>query len=224
MRLHFLLLCFVISFSLSANARTWGTPLYDDDPNSDLNDEYVYGDFEPVDNYEDPDINIALSYDNESPLLNPIYDSYNLIVIVTKQAPVELKQTVRVYLRDEGLIYFWKTSTAREGYSTPVGHFNVTNFSSEHRSSIYNNAPMNWAVFFNGGIASHETGAIYKLGKPASAGCVRLEGQRARDLFHLVGQSGYGLVDKISKNGEYAKDLDNRIIQIRAYKTLYIVQ
>ena len=59
-----------------------------------------------------------------------------------------------------------------------------------HHSSLYNNAPMPNAVFFNGNIAIHGTNAEALLGRPASHGCVRLSKADSKTVFGLVRASG----------------------------------
>lgn len=49
---------------------------------------------------------------------------------------------------------------------------------------------MPYAIFFNGNYAIHGTDQIRKLGRPASAGCIRLHPDHARILFNMVRQEG----------------------------------
>jgi lipoprotein-anchoring transpeptidase ErfK/SrfK len=62
--------------------------------------------------------------------------------------------------------------------------------SRNHRSSRYNNAPMPFAIFYNGHYAIHGTDQVRKLGSPASAGCVRLHPDHAKVLFNMVRHEG----------------------------------
>jgi lipoprotein-anchoring transpeptidase ErfK/SrfK len=55
-------------------------------------------------------------------------------------------QTMTVYL-DGAPAYSWPVSTARKGKITPVGTFRGQALSRHHRSSLYNNAPMPYAIF-----------------------------------------------------------------------------
>lgn len=55
-----------------------------------------------------------------------------------------------------------------------------------HYSSLYNKAPMPHSIFFNGNIALHATEAEWKLGQPASHGCVRLSKVNADTVYHTV--------------------------------------
>ncbi|MHB0994839.1 MAG: L,D-transpeptidase [Elusimicrobiales bacterium] len=59
-----------------------------------------------------------------------------------------------------------------------------------HYSSLYNSAPMPHSIFFNGNIAIHGTDAEWKLGQPASHGCIRLSKVNAKTLFGVVKAAG----------------------------------
>jgi len=98
-------------------------------------------------------------------------------------------QRMYVYL-DERLVYTFPVSSGRRGYGTPTGQWNAYWLSPKHRSRKYNNAPMPWAVFFNGGYAVHGTTDLRNLGRPASHGCIRLDPANARTFFNLVAASG----------------------------------
>ena len=98
-------------------------------------------------------------------------------------------QTMHVY-RDGMLLYEWPVSTARPGAVTPTGEWLGQWLSRNHRSSIYNNAPMPFAIFYSGNYAIHGTYEISRLGRPASAGCVRLHPDNARILFSMVQAEG----------------------------------
>ena len=98
-------------------------------------------------------------------------------------------QTMHVYL-DGQLRYEWPVSTARAGKYTPRGEWQPQWLSRWHRSSLYNNAPMPYAIFFRGNYAIHGTNQISRLGRPASAGCVRLHPDHAAVLFDLTKKLG----------------------------------
>lgn len=233
-------------FSNNLEARTWPNPNYNKDPGANKN--HIFGNYKPVAGYEDPDYVNAQSL--TSPLTDLRFESYDVAVIINvtngkdsvTDAPIQA-QTVRVYARESliakiptsnlqyvnydystGLMFYWKTSTAKKGKYTPRGYFRPESFSSDHKSSIYNNAPMPWAMFFNGSIASHGTTANSQLGSVASAGCARLETQRAKDLFQLIGIAGKDWVDKIDSKGNLLYTTDGQIVQEENYKTLIVVQ
>lgn len=100
------------------------------------------------------------------------------------------KQMMEVWHEGRKL-YEWPVSTARRGKVTPLGQWKGAQWlSRNHRSSLYNNAPMPYAIFFNGNYAIHGTDQVRKLGSPASAGCVRLDTSNARILFNMVAAEG----------------------------------
>ncbi|WP_454849766.1 L,D-transpeptidase [Rhizobium binxianense] len=99
------------------------------------------------------------------------------------------RQTMTV--SENGFVkYRWKVSTARKGYVTPTGSWSAKWLSRDHRSKKYDNAPMPFAVFFNGGYAVHGTYDLKRLGTPASHGCVRLHPDNAAEFFSLARQAG----------------------------------
>ena len=100
-------------------------------------------------------------------------------------------QTMTVY-KDGSEKYSWPVSTARRGYYTPVGNYTAKWASKNHRSKKYDNAPMPYAIFFNGGYAVHATYDVKRLGRPASHGCVRLHPQNAAMFFSLALEEGLG--------------------------------
>jgi len=83
-------------------------------------------------------------------------------------------------------LYSWPVSTAKSGHVTPTGTYQPQWFSRNHRSSIYNNAPMPFAIFYDGNYAIHATYSTGALGRPASHGCVRLHPENARTLYEMV--------------------------------------
>jgi lipoprotein-anchoring transpeptidase ErfK/SrfK len=99
------------------------------------------------------------------------------------------KQTMTV--TENGFVkYQWKISTARKGYVTPTGTYRAYWASRHHRSRKYDNAPMPFAIFFNGGYAVHATYEVKRLGRPASHGCVRLHPENAAIFFSLAQRAG----------------------------------
>ncbi|MBJ2151932.1 L,D-transpeptidase [Paracoccus sp. IB05] len=88
------------------------------------------------------------------------------------------------------VLHEWPVSTARKGKVTPKGSFKPQWLSKNHKSSLYNNAPMPYSIFYSGNYAIHGTDQESKLGRPASAGCVRLSRANAKILFAMVQQEG----------------------------------
>jgi lipoprotein-anchoring transpeptidase ErfK/SrfK len=98
-------------------------------------------------------------------------------------------QTMTVY-HEGRLVFTWAVSTAKAGNITPAGTYEPEFLSRNHRSRRYNNAPMPFAIFYDGNYAIHGTDQIKRLGKPASHGCVRLDPKNARILFEMVKAEG----------------------------------
>jgi lipoprotein-anchoring transpeptidase ErfK/SrfK len=82
--------------------------------------------------------------------------------------------------------YQWPVSTARWGYRTPNGSYRPQRLARRWFSSKYDNSPMPYSIFFNGGYAIHGSYEISHLGRPASHGCIRLHPNNAAVLFGLV--------------------------------------
>jgi lipoprotein-anchoring transpeptidase ErfK/SrfK len=86
--------------------------------------------------------------------------------------------------------YVWKVSTGRRGYGTPGGTYRPQMLARRWFSSKYNNSPMPYSIFYNGGFAIHGTQYVSQLGGPASHGCIRLHPANAAVLFGLVLKRG----------------------------------
>ena len=99
------------------------------------------------------------------------------------------RQRMTVFV-DGAPAYVWPVSTARPGYRTPPGSYRVGRMERMWHSRKYDWSPMPYALFFRGGYAIHGTGAVGRLGRPASHGCVRLAPWHARTLFALVQSRG----------------------------------
>ena len=106
------------------------------------------------------------------------------------QAKVDLAaQRMHVIVNGEQL-HTWKISSGRRGYATPAGTFAPYRIHKMWHSRKYNNAPMPYSVFYDGGFAVHGTSAVGRLGRPASHGCVRLRTSNAKKFYELVRQYG----------------------------------
>ncbi|MGI9477065.1 MAG: L,D-transpeptidase [Hyphomicrobiaceae bacterium] len=89
------------------------------------------------------------------------------------------------------LVGNWTISSGKFGHETPPGRFRPKWTSKMHYSRKYNNSPMPYSVFFNGGIATHGTTYTSRLGRAASHGCIRLRTANARKFYKLVHRHGY---------------------------------
>lgn len=90
----------------------------------------------------------------------------------------------RAYLYRNGvLIGATSVSTGRPGHPTPTGVFTVLQKQKEHRSTIYDSAPMPYMERLTwGGVALHAGGLP---GYPESHGCIHLPSEFARRLFEI---------------------------------------
>ena len=107
-------------------------------------------------------------------------------------AKVNLSSQTMTVTQNGIVKYRWKVSTARQGYVTPTGSYSAKWASRNHRSRKYDNAPMPYAIFFNGGYAVHATFDLKRLGRPASHGCVRLHPDNAAQFFAMATANGLG--------------------------------
>lgn len=204
--------------------RTFPVPRYELDPGADT--DYRFASERSFPPYRDPPVDEAIDLPN--PLDDPAFRSYEVIVVINKKDHPfwGRPETLRAYQRGAGLLYYWLISTGQDGWRTPSGYFVPTGFSSRHWSSLFD-VPMFWSVFFHRGKALHSSldrGALGDLGAPASHGCVHIEDHRAEALFHLIGKSGYGPVDKLSvQTGRPIVGAEGQIEQIDAPRALIII-
>jgi len=103
---------------------------------------------------------------------------------------VDLSDQMMRVLPPSGEVMVWPVSTARPGKVTPTGTFQPQTLKRMHYSTLYNNAPMPFSIFFYGNYAIHGTNQVDRLSTTASAGCVRLHPAHAEMLFNLVLQVG----------------------------------
>jgi hypothetical protein len=98
-----------------------------------------------------------------------------MVVSITEQ---------RAYVYRNGILIGATTvSTGRPGHLTPTGVFTVLQKQQEHRSTIYDGAPMPYMERLTwGGIALHAGGLP---GYPESHGCIHLPSEFARRLFGI---------------------------------------
>jgi hypothetical protein len=98
-----------------------------------------------------------------------------MVVSITEQ---------RGYVYRNGILIGAATvSTGRPGHLTPTGVFTVLQKQKEHRSTIYDGAPMPYMERLTwGGVALHAGGLP---GYPESHGCIHLPSEFARRLFDI---------------------------------------
>jgi lipoprotein-anchoring transpeptidase ErfK/SrfK len=100
---------------------------------------------------------------------------------LTNGACVSVSRKRAWLVRDGRVVLSAPITTGRPGERTSPGTFHVTWKDADHRSSEFNDAPMPWSVFFDGGIAFH-TGSLSRQ----SAGCVHLSDSAARTFFRTL--------------------------------------
>ncbi|GGB05468.1 L,D-transpeptidase [Allosediminivita pacifica] len=115
-------------------------------------------------------------------------------------AKVNVSSQTMTVIQDGEPLYQWPVSTARSGKWTPRGTFTAQWLSRYHKSSLYNNAPMPFSIFFRGNYAIHGTDQVTRLGQPASAGCVRLHPDHAATLFYMAETVGLSNVRVVIEN------------------------
>src|ERR1700744_2611539 len=98
-----------------------------------------------------------------------------MVVSITEQ---------RAYVYRNGILIGATTvSTGRPGHQTPTGVFTVLQKQKEHRSTIYDGAPMPYMERLTwGGVALHAGGLP---GYPESHGCIHLPSEFAKLLFNV---------------------------------------
>jgi lipoprotein-anchoring transpeptidase ErfK/SrfK len=91
----------------------------------------------------------------------------------------------RIYVFDGStLVAFSTMSSGKKGHATPTGAFKILQKNVDHKSNIYNNAPMPYMQRLTwDGIALH---AGHIPGYPASHGCLRLPMAFAKSLYGIT--------------------------------------
>lgn len=103
-------------------------------------------------------------------------------------ACIDLSANQSWLLKDGAVAYGpVKITHGRPGWETPPGTFSVGWKDIDHKSSVFNNAPMPFSVFFNGGIAFHQ-GSLTE----ESHGCIHLDWAAAEAYYN-----GLAVGDKV---------------------------
>jgi len=96
---------------------------------------------------------------------------------------VNLDRQIGYAYRNGLMIGYTSVSTGKKGFDTPTGVFHTLQKDKDHRSSIYNNAPMPYTQRLTwGGVSLHAGGLP---GYPSSHGCVHLPSLFAEKLFQV---------------------------------------
>ena len=115
-------------------------------------------------------------------------------------AQVDISSQTMTVIQNGQIAYRWPVSTARKGKYTPRGVWTAKWLSRNHKSSRYDNAPMPFSIFFNGHYAIHGTNQVSRLGRPASAGCVRMHPDHAARLFEMTRAVGLKNMKVVIRN------------------------
>lgn len=109
----------------------------------------------------------------------------------------------RAYAYRNGMLVAVSTvSTGKTGHETPTGVFTILQKDKDHRSNLYNNAPMPYQQRLTwGGVALHAGGLP---GYPESHGCVHLPTEFARLLFDA---SSMGMTVVVTEQGKAPRQL-----------------
>jgi lipoprotein-anchoring transpeptidase ErfK/SrfK len=120
----------------------------------------------------------------------PVFEAGPAFEDAAVRAEVYLSTQSMILVHRGRIVGQWPVSTARNGKETPTGVWTAKSLSRYHRSHLYDNAPMPYSVFYDGDYAVHGTYQTGRLGRPASAGCVRLDLRHAAALYDLVVKEG----------------------------------
>ena len=176
----------------------------------------------------------------------PYFDMY---LYVSKAADGAWAQHMFVFHKSAHGLVFEETfavSTGREMRekyftTTPVGLFELdpNRFDRDHRSHVWHNAWMPWAMFLNltvnghlAGIALHSgIGHEDHLGHRASGGCVRMPPEKAEEYFKRFQAEERGLVPVFAfdgsstrRDGEIERYADGQPVLTEGYRVLVIIQ
>ncbi len=129
--------------------------------------------------------NIAASVEQAAETLKPntfVWDDPGNAEPVT--IVVSIPQQLAFVYRGDMLVAASSVSTGKDGKDTPTGVYPILQKSEDHKSNLYNSAPMPFMQRLTwDGIALH---AGRNPGFPASHGCVRLPTAFARQLFGIT--------------------------------------
>ncbi len=134
-------------------------------------------------------------------------------IVPTLKVAINLTRQVMTVSSEGNVLHTWKISSGRRGYETPTGTYKPTWMARRWYSRQYRGAPMPYSVFFNGGIATHGTGAVGRLGRPASHGCIRLRTKHARLFYNLVKSHGKDKTQIVVKGYAKQRSYRKRIVR-----------
>jgi hypothetical protein len=185
-------------------------------------------------------------------------ENFSLFLYVSKAPNGPLAQRLYIFEKNAKgelvLSHDWAASTGRERYEispagrhahtvTPAGYYELDpDRMYIHYHSASWDQPMPYAMFFNWvnhglatGLAIHAAsgGDIAKLGERASAGCVHLSPEHARQLYDLIRDKYRGAVPRfaydgqtqtMSNKGALMRGQDGNIKMAEGYRVLVVIE
>jgi len=185
-------------------------------------------------------------------------ENFSLFLYVSSAPNGPLAQRLYIFEKDARgepvLSHDWAASTGRERYEisptgrpahtvTPSGYYELDpDRMYVHYHSTSWDQPMPYAMFFNWvnhgietGLAIHAAsgGDIAKLGQRASAGCIHLSPEHARQLYNLIRDKYRGAVPRfaydggtqtMSNQGALMRGRDGTLKMADGYRVLVVVE
>lgn len=158
-----------------------------------------------------------------------VYAEFPVVIVISKGS-----QTATVYHNGSSVRRFlistgrerWETAKSGRSYftTTPTGWFAPQRYVRDYWSDTWE-ARMEYAIFFNGGIALHATTPDHyrDLGHKASGGCVRMHKTNAIWFWNLSLSDRTANVPYFTRGGQVLKNRDGSIKRHAASGTLVIV-
>jgi lipoprotein-anchoring transpeptidase ErfK/SrfK len=171
---------------------------------------------------------------NASGVVN-VYKEFPIVIVVNKSPRGMFAQRAQLWQNGVRKAEF-NVSTGRERWENPPSgekYFSATPagwFSPQHLERTYFSQTwkvnMDFAVFFNGGVALHATEPEHyaELGHRGSGGCVRMARGRAESIFNLIENAGKGMVPMFTPEGRFIRDSKGQIQRSYNWNTLIIVE
>ncbi len=147
---------------------------------------------EAVDNMTPDEIAELLGLPSEAEFTEMLQSDPELLFTTVSSPVVHINVSIsrqRLEMSSPDGFHVATTSTARKGKVTKTGCHSPERMHKKWKSTIYG-SPMPNAIFYYGPYAIHGTFEENKLGKPASAGCVRVSRADAAHIFGVVSRYG----------------------------------
>ncbi len=184
--------------------------------------------------------------------------NFDLVLYVSKSKKGPLAQRLYVFKKDSkgalNLAHDWAASTGREEYevsprgahtrtNTPAGFYQLDPVRMYRKYHSYSwDQPMPYAIFFNWESEGNQTGLaihsatgddIPKLGQRASAGCVHIAPDNARQLYEMIRADYKGAAPRFAydtrtqtmhKDGQLMRDPKGNLVMAQGYKVLVDIE